>query len=111
MTEYKSIEVENQTYILDEDTAFDLLHNIKREFGWVGAVFCEYDIRESISGRREADGNEPYTEEQMEEAVAKVTNTRGWHRFMEEWIIEQGWDVLNNIIWEEVEYPEEQEEK
>ena len=107
MTDYRTIEVENQTFILDEDTAFTLLHSIKREFGWVGEVFCEDDIKESISSRRKADDKEPYTEEQMEEAVTKVTNTRAWYRFMEEWMVQQGWDVLNKIIFDEVEYPEE----
>jgi len=106
MTEYKTIEVENQTYILDEATASILMHKIKREFGWVGTVFCDDDIRESIRERRMVDDKEPYTDEQMEEAVAKVMNTRGWYRFMEEWMTEQGWVALDNIIWDEIEYPE-----
>jgi hypothetical protein len=29
---------------------------------------------------------------------------------MEEWMCEQGWECLNSIIWDEVEYPEEQED-
>jgi hypothetical protein len=46
----------------------------------------------------------------MDEAVYAVMNSGGWNRWMEEWMCEQGWECLNSIIWDEVEYPEEQED-
>lgn len=106
-TEYKSIEVDGRTIIMDEAQAFSILHAMKQEFGWAGTVFSEADVRESIADRREADDKEPYTDEQMDEAVATVMNSHGWCKFMEEWMCQEGWDVLGNIIFDEVELPEE----
>jgi DNA modification methylase len=105
-TEYRSIEVKNQTYILDEATASLLMHKIKREFGWVGTVFFDDDIRETIRDRRDADGKEPYTDEQLEEAVATIMDSWTWNKFMEDWMTKEGFEVLNTIIWDEIEYPE-----
>lgn len=107
--QYKSIEVDNQTFIMDETQAFRVLHAMKREFGWAGTVFCEDDVRESIAERRQADDKEPYTDEQMDEAVAAVMDSGGWNKWLEEWMCQEGWEVLNTIIWDEVESPEEQE--
>lgn len=98
-----------QDNITEEDASI-VLHAMKREFGWTGTVFCEDDIRQSIADRREADDKEPYSEEQMDEAVATVMDSRGWSRYMEDWMTEQGWDFLSNLIFDEVEYPEEQED-
>lgn len=106
---YKSIEVLNQTFIMDETQAFHILHAMKREFGWAGTVFSEDDVRDSIQQRRDADDKEPYTPEQMDEAVAAVMNSGGWNKWIEEWMCQEGWEVLGTIIWDEVEYPEEQE--
>jgi hypothetical protein len=108
--QYKSIEVGNQTVIMDETQAFLFLHAMRQEFGWAGTMFSEDDVRESIKQRRDADGKEPYIPEEMDEAVYAVMNSGGWNRWMEEWMCEQGWECLNSIIWDEVEYPEEQED-
>jgi len=107
--QYKSIEVGNQTIIMDETQAFLVLHAMRQEFGWAGTMFSEDDVRESIQQRRDADSKEPYTPEEMDEAVAAVMNSGGWNKWMEQWMCEQGWECLNSIIWDEVEYPEEQE--
>ena len=107
--QYKSIEVGNQTIIMDEAQAFHILHAMKREFGWAGTVFSEGVIRESIADRREADDKEPYTDERMDEAVAAVMNGGAWQRHMEEWMCQEGWEVLGTIILDEVEYPETKE--
>ncbi len=104
--QHKSIEVGNQTIIMDETQAFRILHAMKREFGWVGTVFTEGDIRESIADRREADDKEPYTAEHMDKAVAAVTDSGAWQKHMEAWMCQEGWEVLGTIIWDEVECPE-----
>ena len=108
--QYKSIEVDNQTLIMDETQAFRILHAMKREFGWAGTVFSEDDVRENIQQRREAGNKEPYTPEQMDEAVASVMNSGGWNKWMEEWMCQEGWEVLGTIISEEVESSEGQED-
>ena len=105
--QYKSIEVGNQTFIMDETQASHILHAMKREFGWAGTVFSEDDIRESIADRREADDKEPYTDERMDEAVAAVMDSGAWQKHMDEWMCQEGWEVLGTIIWDEVEWPEE----
>ena len=99
--QYKSIEVDNQTIIMDETQAFRVLHAMMQEFGWAGTMFSEDDVRESIQQRRFADDKEPYTDEQMDEAVAAVMNSGGWNKWMEQWMYEQGWECLNSIIWDE----------
>ena len=107
-TEYKTIEVGTQTFIMNEETAMRLFHEFRSEFGWVGTFFCPSDIRHTIIDRREADDKKPYTDEQLDKAVAKVMDSSGWYKFMEDWMQQEGFEVLNNTIWDEVEYPEEQ---
>ena len=105
--QYKSIEVGNQTIIMDETQAFGVLHAMKREFGWAGTVFCEDDVRESIADRRDADDKEPYTDKQMDEAVATIMDGYTWNKFMEDWLCKEGFEVINNAIWDDIEWPEE----
>jgi len=105
--QYKSIEVGNQTIIMDETQAFRVLHAMREEFGWVGIMFTESDVRESIADRRDADDKEPYTDEQMDEAVATIMDGYTWNKFMEDWMQQEGFEVLNQAIWDELEYPEE----
>lgn len=105
--QYKSIEVGNQTIIMDETQAFRVLHAMREEFGWVGIMFTESDVRESIADRRDADDKEPYTEDEMNQAVATITDSWTWNKFMEDWIQQEGFEVLSQAIWDELEWPEE----
>lgn len=105
--QYKSIEVGNQTIIMDETQAFRVLHAMREEFGWVGIMFTESDVRESIADRRDADDKEPYTEDEMNQAVATITDSWTWNKFMEDWMQQEGFEVLNQAIWDELEWPEE----
>ena len=105
---YKTIQVGNLSYVMDETLAFQVLHAMRYEFGWAGTMFCEDDVRETITERRDADDKEPYTPEEMDEAVATVMNSRSWNKFMEEWMCKEGFEVMNSIIFDEVEWPEEQ---
>ena len=109
-TEYKTIEVGTQTFIMNEETAMRLFHEFRYEFGWVGTFFTPSDVRHTIIDRREADDKEPYTSDQLEEAVATVTNSYGWEEWMESWLQQEGSEVLNNIIFDEIEYPETKED-
>lgn len=109
--EYKTIEANNQTIIMDETQAFHLLHAMRREFGWAGTMFSEDDVRETIINRRNGDDKEPYTPEELDEAVATVMNSRGWVKFMEEWMCQEGFEVLNNIIFDEIEWEEIKEQE
>jgi hypothetical protein len=105
--QYKSIEVGNQTIIMDETQAFRILNAMRDAFGWVGSEFTESDIRHSIADRRDADDKEPYTDDQMDKAVATIMDSYSWTRFMEEWMCKEGFEVLNNAIFDELEWPEE----
>jgi hypothetical protein len=105
--QYKSIEIDNQTFIMDESQAFRVLHAMRDEFGWVGTMFTESDVRESIADRRDADDKEPYTEDEMNEAVATIMDSWTWNKFMEDWMCKEGFEVLNQAIWDELEWPEE----
>lgn len=104
---YKTIQVGNLSYVMDETLAFQVLHAMKREFGWAGTVFCEDDVREAIADRRDADDKEPYTEDEMDEAVATIMDSFTWNKLMEEWMCSEGFEVLNNAIFDEIEWPEE----
>ena len=98
-----------QDNISKEDASM-VFYAMRQEFDWVGTVFCEDDIKEEIASRRNADDKEPYTDEQMEEAVANVMDDYGWSKWIEGWLTEQGWEALGTIIWDVVEYPEQQED-
>jgi hypothetical protein len=104
---YKTIQVGNLSYVMDEALAFQVLHAMKDEFGWAGTVFCEDDVRTTIADRREADDKEPYTEDKMDEAVATIMNSHAWTKFMEEWMCQEGFEVLNNAVFDEIEWLEE----
>ena len=105
--EYKTIEANNISLILNEDMAMKLLYQLCFDFEWVGTIYTPTDIREAIISRRECDDKEPYTEDELEAAVDKVKATRAWRKFMEEWMSEQGYEVMSEIIFDEIEYPEE----
>ena len=93
---------------MNEDDAFQAFSALKDKFGWSGTVFNQDDVRKYIADRREADNEEPYTDEQLDDAVATVMNSDSWNEWLEESMCEHGWDALGSIIFDEVEYPEEQ---
>ena len=88
---------------MDEAEAFSMLRNIEQKFGWSGTVFTPTDVEECIINRREADGLEPLTDEQLEEAVSAVVDSRDWSKWLPDWMTEQGWDIINSAIYERVE--------
>lgn len=105
MTEHATIEIGNATYIMDEKTAMRMFHEFRHHFGWIGTFITEHDVRESIQSRREADDLEPFTEEELSDATRKVTSTKSYQDNVVAWMQEEGWEIINNIIFDEVESP------
>ena len=101
--EYKSIEVDNRTIIMNEEQAFRLLYNMQQAFNWVGAMLCPDDVRETIIHRRNADDKAPYSPEELEERVNRVLDTRDWRKGMGEWMSSEGYTAIGEIVWEEIE--------
>lgn len=103
MAEHATIEIGNATYIMDEETAMKMFHEFRRHFGWTGTFFTEGDVRHTIQSRREADDLEPFTEEELNDATRKVMGSKAWDSSVVDWMIEEGWEIINSIIFDEVE--------
>lgn len=107
MNEYQTIEANGTTLILNEDMAMNLYQALAREFNWAGTFFSREDVRECINERRENNGLDDLEGDDLEEAVGSVVNGRDWHRWLPEWMIEQGWEIIHTIVnevekgWEE----------
>ena len=103
MSEYQTIEVNGTTLILNEDMAINLYHALAREFHWAGTFFTPEDVSSIINQRREADDKEPLEGDELEEAVNSVVGSRDWHRWLPDWLTQQGWEIIDTVIHENVE--------
>lgn len=101
--EYLSVEANGTTLILNEDMAMNLYHSLAREFHWAGTFFTRDDVRFAITERREADDKEPLSDDELEEAVDTIIGSRDWHRWLPDWMTEQGWEIVNAAIHEQLE--------
>jgi len=88
---------------LNEDMAINLYHALAREFDWAGTFFTRDDVRVCINDRRVADDLDVLEGDDLEEAVDAVTGSRDWHRWLPDWMTEQGWEIVNAVIYEHVE--------
>jgi len=104
MSDYQEVEANGTTLILTESMAIDLYHALAREFHWSGQFFTPEDIRSTINERRENDDKEPLEGEQLEEAVNKIIDSRDWSKWLPDWMGEQGWEVIHQSIFENLEY-------
>lgn len=85
---------------MTQEEAFSMFRNLETKFSWSGTVFTPDDVQECIINRREADGLEPLTDEQLEEAVYLVVDSRDWSKWLPDWMTEQGWEIINTAIFD-----------
>lgn len=103
MSEYQTIEANGTTFILNEDMALNLYHALAREFHWAGTFFTRDDVAVNIAERREADDKEPLSDDELDEAVSTIVGSRDWHRWLPDYMTEQGWEIINTVIYEQLE--------
>jgi len=90
-----------EPYIADlsQSDAFMVFSMLCRKFDWSGNVFTPDDVSETIQYRREADGLDPLSDEQLEEMTNDIINSRDWHKWLPDWMTEQGWEIINQAIY------------
>jgi hypothetical protein len=96
MSEYKSIEVGNAIYVMDEERALELVRAMSREFDWAGTLWTTADIRACINDNYVDLVN--WGEDGLEELVSACVNR--WSRVMDEVQTEHGWEVLSILVEE-----------
>jgi hypothetical protein len=103
VTEYQTIEANGTTLILNEDMAINLYHALAREFHWAGTFFTRDDLAVTINERRQADDKELLSDNELDEAVDTIIGSRDWSKWLPDWMTEQGWEIINTAIYENLE--------
>jgi hypothetical protein len=85
---------------LSQSDAFMVLSMLCRKFDWSGTMFTPDDVSEMIQHRREGDDLDPLPDEQLEEMTNDIINSRDWYKFLPDWITEQGWEIINQSIFD-----------
>jgi hypothetical protein len=102
--DYRTVEANGTTHVLNEDMAMNLYFAIASTFGWQGAFFTHEDVRTQINHRRLCDDLEALEGDELEKAVEKVTTSSDWRKWLTDHLIEQGWEVIDRVIWEQLEW-------
>ena len=84
----------------DEMDAFRVLHALRGKFNWAGTMFSVGDVHSALlTDYFDGDYDEEnHTYEGIDDDIHAVVNGRTWRKFMEEWMCEQGWEVIQNAI-------------
>jgi len=104
MSDYITVEANGTSHVLNEDMAINLYFAIASAFGWQGAFFTHEDIRTQVNHRRLCDDLEALDGDELEAAVAKVTSSSDWRKWLTDHMIEQGWELINEVIWQQLEW-------
>ena len=99
---YKTVEANGTTLILDEDMAINLYLAMASQFGWQGTFFTHEDIRAKIQHRRLCFDLEALDGEELEKVVEKVTSTSDWRKWLTDHLIEEGNEMVNTMVYEMV---------
>ena len=103
MSDYITVEANGTSHILNEDMAMNLYHALAREFHWAGTFFTRDDVAVTINERRQADDKEPLSDDELDEAVDTIIGSRDWSKWLPDWMAEQGWEVINTAIHDQLE--------
>jgi hypothetical protein len=86
---------------LDEGDALNVFWAMRDKFGWAGTVFTRDDVDEMLDNNEynvRKDGepiiNRSFTDEQWTD----FTNNKDWYRYVPEWLSEQGWEIIDNVL-------------
>jgi hypothetical protein len=76
-----------------EHEGIDLFHQLCGKFEWKGCIFTEGDIRQNLE-------DEDIDEATLNKMVEKVQWTHWWRKIMDNSIIEAGYAILDEAIYE-----------
>ena len=102
MNEYRTVEANGTSYILNEDMALRLCQAISKEFRWSGTFFTPEDVRTTIIHHHLVDDLDPPEGDELEELVSAVIDSADWE-WVADWMVEEGWGVVNTAISERLE--------
>ena len=82
---------------ITEDEALDLFQKLRSKFYWTGTVFTKEDIiYRWLDKYPVKEGNEPLTDDQIEQIMVSYE----WRKGMDEAMTETGYEVLDMALWE-----------
>ena len=82
---------------LTEDEAFHLFSKMSSKFGWAGTIFTRDDVEgmlEQYDLIHDGETINKFTDEQWTD----FTNNKDWYRYVPEWLHEEGWEIVNNVL-------------
>ncbi len=84
----------------NEVDAFRVLHAMRNKFDWAGTMFSVGDVHSALlTDHFDGDNGEgDDTYEGIDDDIDTIVNSRTWRKFMEEWMCEQGWEIIQNAI-------------
>lgn len=88
---------------LSQSDAFTVFRLLCEKFSWSGTVFTPVDVANRIQDRREADGLDPLTYEQLEEAVGLIVASGDWRDHLPDWMTSEGFEVIDQAIFDRLE--------
>ena len=85
---------------MKEHEAFELFHQMRKKFGWMGCIFMEEDIRTRLEDDFFDDETDAFDEEGFEKMVEKVKSTDAWTRGITVAMVQAGFDSFDEAIIE-----------
>ena len=82
---------------LDESDAFRVFSAMSDKFGWAGTIFTRNDV-ESMLDTYDPEHDGKTISEFTDEQWVDFTNNKDWFRYVPEWMTEQGWDIIQDVL-------------
>ena len=82
---------------LDEEDAMRVFTEMRYKFGWAGTIFTRNDV-ESMLDTYDPEHDGKTISEFTDEQWVDFTNNKDWYRYVPEWMAEQGWDIIQDVL-------------
>lgn len=86
---------------LDEEDALRVFTEMRYKFGWAGTVFTRNDVESMLENNEYnvTEDGEPIIQRSFtDEQWTDFTNNKDWYRYVPEWMAEQGWEIIDNVL-------------
>jgi hypothetical protein len=86
---------------LTEDEALRVFSEMQAKFGWAGTVFTRGDVEGMLENNEynvTEDGEPIIGRSFTDEQWIDFTNNKDWYRYVPEWMAEQGWDIVQDVL-------------
>ena len=84
--------------VLNEGDAMTIFVKIAHRHNWLGVTLTATDAKRLIESRRSADDLEPLSETELDNAVQQVLKSKEWTRTIPDWLNEQAFEALGDLL-------------